>query len=147
MLNTYHSHLLKRQINQHEGLHNELVIGLIAPKCVVNESDHQPNKQKRFWSFIKSLRKDSSGVAPLKENGKMHADPKDKTNILNRQYESVYTKEDTNNVPSPSGQPYQPMEEITVTEHGSALTSTQDQPTESMWTRHDLCQDTQGLSC
>ena len=82
------------------------------------ESDHQPNKQKRFWSFIKSLRKDSSGVAPLKENGKMHADPKDKTNILNRQYESVYTKEDTNNVPSPSGQPYQPMEEITLTEHG-----------------------------
>ena len=57
-------------------------------------------------------------MAPLKENGKMHADPKDKTNILNRQYESVYTKEDTNNVPSPSGQPYQPMEEITVTEHG-----------------------------
>ena len=48
----------------------------------------------------------------------MHADPKDKTNILNMQYESVYTKEDTNNVPSPSGQPYQSMEEITVTEHG-----------------------------
>ena len=44
------------------------------------ESDHQPNKQKRFWFFIKSLRKDSSGVAPLKENGKMHADPKAKTN-------------------------------------------------------------------
>ena len=57
-------------------------------------------------------------MAPLKENGRMHADPKEKTNILNRQYKSVYTKEDTNNVPSPSGQPYQPMEEITVTEHG-----------------------------
>ena len=27
-------------------------------------------------------------------------------------------KEDTNNVPSPSGQSYQSMEEITVTEHG-----------------------------
>ena len=82
------------------------------------ESDHQPNKQKGFWSFIKSLRKASSGVAPLKENGKMHADPKDKTYIINRQYESVYTKEDTNNVPSPSDQPYQPIEEIAVTEHG-----------------------------
>ena len=79
---------------------------------------HQRNKQKTFWSFIKPLRKDSSDVAPLKENGKMHEDPEDKSNILNRQYESVYTKEDTNNVPSPSGQPYQPMEEITVTEHG-----------------------------
>ena len=48
----------------------------------------------------------------------MYADPKDKTNIINRQYESVSTKEDTNNVPSSSGQPYQPMEEITVTEYG-----------------------------
>ena len=82
------------------------------------QGDHQPNKQRTFWLFIKSLRKDSSGVAPLKENGKMHADPKDMTNILNRQYEKVYTKEDTNNVPIPSGQPYQPMEEITVAEHG-----------------------------
>ena len=82
------------------------------------ESDYRPNKQKRFWSFIKSLRKDSSGVSPLKENGKMHADPKDKTNILNRQYESVYTKEDTSHVPSPSGRPYQSMEGITVTKQG-----------------------------
>ena len=48
----------------------------------------------------------------------MHPDPKDKTNILNRQYESVYTQEDISNVPSPSGQPYQPMDEITVTGQG-----------------------------
>ena len=54
----------------------------------------------------------------LKENGKMHSGPKDKTNILNRQYESVYTQEDISNVPSPSGQSYQPMDEITVTEQG-----------------------------
>ena len=39
------------------------------------EQEHQP-KQKRFWSFIKSLRKDTSGVAPLKDNGRLHADPK-----------------------------------------------------------------------
>ena len=60
------------------------------------------SKQKRFWSFIKSLRKDSSGVDPFKENSKMHADQNDKTNILNRQYELVYRKEDTNNVPMQS---------------------------------------------
>ena len=69
-------------------------------------SDHRPSKQKRFWSFIKSLRKDGCGVAPLKENGKMHADSRYKTNILNRQYESVYTHEDTSSVPKPSGEPY-----------------------------------------
>ena len=51
------------------------------------EEDGTPaaNKQKRFWSFIKSRRKDNVGIAPLKENGIMHADPKDKANILNRQ--------------------------------------------------------------
>ena len=59
------------------------------------EKDENPGKQKRFWSYIKSLRKDTSGVSLLKENGKMHADPKDKADILNRQYESVFTKEDT----------------------------------------------------
>ena len=55
------------------------------------EIDDRPGKQKRFWSFIKSLKKDNSGIAPLKDRGKMHADPVDKANILNHQYESVYT--------------------------------------------------------
>ena len=49
------------------------------------EKDENPGKQKRFWSYIKLLRKDTSGVSPLKENDKMHADPKDKAHILNRQ--------------------------------------------------------------
>ena len=108
------------------------------------ESDYRPNKQKRFWSFIKSLRKDSSGVSPLKENGKMHADPKDKKNILNRQYESVYTKEDTSHVPSPSGRPYQSMEEITLTKQGVRKLLQKIHPRKAC--RYDPCQDTQGPS-
>ena len=28
------------------------------------ETEHQSGKMKRFWSFVKSLRKDNSGVAP-----------------------------------------------------------------------------------
>ena len=35
-----------------------------------SESGNRPSKQKRFWSFIKSVRKDSSGVAPLKKTVK-----------------------------------------------------------------------------
>ena len=42
------------------------------------EQEHKP-KQKRFWSFIKSVRKDSSGIATLKENGRLHAETKDKS--------------------------------------------------------------------
>ena len=81
------------------------------------EQEHKP-KQKRFWSFIKSLRKDSSGIAPLKENGRLHAEPKDKANILNRQYESTWTKEDKSSIPSPEGTPFPSMPEIEVTNEG-----------------------------
>ena len=87
-----------------------------------------------------ALGKDSSGVASLKENGKMHADPKDKTNILNRQYESVYTREDTSKVPGPSGQPYQSMGETAVAEQGVRKLFQKMNPR-----KDDLSTDTQGL--
>ena len=80
--------------------------------------EQRPGKQKRFWSYIKALRKDNSGVAPLKENGKMHADPLDKSNILNRQYESTFTREDETNIPQPEGQPYPPMPDIEISREG-----------------------------
>ena len=58
-------------------------------------------KQKRFWSYIKSLCKDSSGIAPLKDNGRLLNTPTDKTNILNHHYHSnVKAKENQDKVPT-----------------------------------------------
>ena len=79
--------------------------------------EHHP-KQKRFWSLIKSMRKDTSRIAPLKENGRLHAEPKDKTGVINRQYESIWTKEDRSSIPIPEGQPFPAMPEISVTKEG-----------------------------
>ena len=82
------------------------------------DSDQQP-KQKRFWSYIKSLRKDTTGVAPLKDSGRLFNAPKDKAEILSRQYQSVYTQEDQDSpVPEPEGVPYPCMKDFTVTEEG-----------------------------
>ena len=62
----------------------------------VNEDqDEKPAKQKRFWSYIKSLRKDNTGISPLKDKGRLFNAPKDKANILNSQYQSTFTQEDT----------------------------------------------------
>ena len=80
--------------------------------------DDRPGKQKRFWSFIKSLKKDNSGIAPLKDRGKMHPDKDNKANILNHQYDSVYTREDEGDIPCLDGQPYPSMPDITVTKKG-----------------------------
>ena len=41
-----------------------------------------------------------------------------KANILNRQYQSVLTKEDNLDIPQPSGQPYRPMQELKITTEG-----------------------------
>ena len=79
--------------------------------------EHHP-KQKRFWSLIKSMWKDTSGIAPLKASGRLHAEPKDKTDVMNRQYESIWTKEDSSSIPTPEGQPFPAMPEISVTKEG-----------------------------
>ena len=82
------------------------------------DSDHIP-KQKRFWSYIKSLRKDSTGIAPLKDNGRLFNASKDKADILNRQYQYVFTQEDPDTkVPDPEGKPYPDMNNILVSEDG-----------------------------
>ena len=44
------------------------------------------------WSYIKSLRKDNTGLAPLKDKGRLRNAAVDKANILNRQYQSVFTQ-------------------------------------------------------
>ena len=63
--------------------------------------DH-PTLGKRFWSFIKSMKKDNVGISPLKENGEGEAvhDSKKKANLLSEQFESVFTQEDLENLPS-----------------------------------------------
>ena len=81
------------------------------------EQEHQP-MQKRFWSFIKSLRKDTSGVAPLQDNERLHPDPKDKADILNRQYGSTWTKENTDDIPTPDVVPYPAISDIKVNKEG-----------------------------
>ena len=48
----------------------------------------------------------------------MHADPLDKSNILNRQYESTFTQEDETNIPQPEGCPYPPMPDIEIGRDG-----------------------------
>ena len=57
-----------------------------------SEKDRQP-KQKQFWSFTKSLRKDNSGISPLKDKGRLFNAARDNANILNNQYNyvSVYS--------------------------------------------------------
>ena len=80
---------------------------------VVSESYKGNNK--KFWSYIKSARQESTGVSPLKnEDGFLKSDSTSKANILNRQFESVFTKEDTSTMPDKGPSPYPDMPKLEV---------------------------------
>ena len=68
------------------------------------EDDQYNKESKKLYSFIKHRKADSIGIAPLKEHGTLKDSPKDKAEILNNQFKSVFTNErpldeDTANLP------------------------------------------------
>ncbi len=57
-------------------------------------------------------------MAPLNENGAVVSDSKGKAEILNRQFESVFTDEDLNTVPSLDQNKYPDIPTLSITVPG-----------------------------
>jgi hypothetical protein len=76
---------------------------------------------KKFWTYVKSKKKDNCSISPLRSEGLLISDSKGKANILNKQYCSVFQVEDQENIPytGPSTAPQLPS--IIVTEKGVGL--------------------------
>ena len=51
-------------------------------------------------SYIKNRKNDHFGVAPLNDGGTTYTEAKQKAQILNKQFESVFTNEDVTNFPN-----------------------------------------------
>ena len=76
-------------------------------------------KPKAFWSYIKSKKQESSGVAPLKnKDGFIHSDSSSKVEILNEQFVSAYTREDSSKIPTKGSRSHLSMEPIEVQSKG-----------------------------
>ena len=74
---------------------------------------------KAFWNYIKLNRTDSIGVPPLKdENNNVIESNRGKANVLNNHFQSVFTNEDTTNIPSKGPSPFTEIEDIIVTSPG-----------------------------
>jgi hypothetical protein len=73
---------------------------------------------KNLWSYIKSKRQDNSGVSALKSDGKLITDPQEKATVLNNQFVSVFTREDTSKFPEKGPSPYPTMPPILITREG-----------------------------
>ena len=82
------------------------------------DSPRKNEKAKKFWSFVKSLKNDAFGINTLRENGILKTDTLDKANICNRQFQSAFTRESDDEIPSKGTSPFTPMGEITVDPNG-----------------------------
>ena len=93
--------------------YTDSIFNLEDPK----DSDKQA-ANKRFWTYVKSKKKDSCSTAPLRKNGVLISDAVGKAQILNDQYCSVFTQEDFDSIPAlgPSHHPRLP--EIDVASDG-----------------------------
>ena len=83
------------------------------------------SSMKKFWSYIKSKKTDYSGVTSLKQEGKLITDPKQKSNSLNKQFQSVFseatnitTSEFVNSNYMQDTHNYPVMHDITITPPG-----------------------------
>ena len=74
--------------------------------------------KKKFWSYIKSIRKDNTGIAPLKDGETTYTTAKQKACALNNQFQSVFTTEDLSNIPQLDNSIHPPLQNLSFTTHG-----------------------------
>ena len=74
---------------------------------------------KKFWRYIKSRKKDTVNIAALiNSSGEEVIDSKGKVDILNQQYDSVFTDENMLEIPELGDSSISDIGKLTVTENG-----------------------------
>ena len=81
-------------------------------------SEPAGSRNKKLSALVKSKRCDHTGIAPLKEGGFLHSDPKAKANILNRQFTSVFSSDNGSSLPDLGNSHHPTMDSINVNVNG-----------------------------
>ena len=87
---------------------------LISPE----DEGSQQQSQKRFWSYIKSLKHDHNNITALSTTDGIVTDDLQKANALNLQFKSVFTEERHGPFPNKGPSPHPVMPDINVTTSG-----------------------------
>ena len=75
--------------------HNDYVLGLLG----WSDKKNSPFIGKKFWTYIKSKRKDNVGISSLNSGNTEITDNKAKAEILSNQFKAVFTDEDVDTIP------------------------------------------------
>ncbi|XP_014679397.1 PREDICTED: RNA-directed DNA polymerase from mobile element jockey-like [Priapulus caudatus] len=100
--------LVRKLINQSHWVYLNQILNLSLKE----------NNPRTFWRYIKSQKADNIRISPLRQNGKLYADSKTKAQLLNDQFKSVFTQENTSNIPDIQGEPKPSIGDILIDESG-----------------------------
>ena len=65
----------------------------------------QSRTTQNVWSYVKRLKEENLRIADFEVDGKVISDSGLKSEILNRQFSSVFTNEDPENIPDTGSDP------------------------------------------
>jgi len=105
-------HLKKECQRECRKAYNSYVMSLI---------DDNNNVSKRMWSYVKSKRTDNCGIPTLRQDEQTFITPKDKAEILNDYFSSVYTSEDVSTIPTLDGINYPNISPVVI--HNEGITN------------------------
>ena len=80
--------------------------------------DNNFHVTKKFWSYIKSLKTNGSGVSTLIVDGQELSKAEEKATALSNQYSCVFANEDTSNIPNMSINQYPTISDLVIDVNG-----------------------------
>ena len=85
-----YKHLVRRVIDR---AYERYLGDILGTNTTTQQEENTPPKvnNKKMYSLLKDSKQDSSGVAPLKSDGRTLSDDCEKSNTLNRQFQSVFS--------------------------------------------------------
>ena len=82
------------------------------------QSSLEEKNTKPFYRYIKAQKNDNFGISSLKFNGLMYSDSSSKSEILNKQFQLVFTKKSTTATPRLFGNKYPSIGNLSITLKG-----------------------------
>ena len=96
--------------------HDEYIKGILDTDGKDNGSKFKISK--KFWSYVRTKRRDTTGIPVLKVDGKEITAGREKAEALSKQYDSIFTNEDLTNIPCLLTPPAPRIKEITSDVNG-----------------------------